>query len=81
MTKRSSQWLAVLSASLGMLLSVPVLAECDDSPKPQVDWTKCTKMRLVLTNSDLSGAKLERTNLSSTRITSYNVCYTKLLRK
>lgn len=66
MTNQSSRWLAVLSALFGVLANVAANADCDDSPKPKVDWTKCTKMRLVLCNNDLSGAILQRTNLSST---------------
>ncbi len=66
MTIQSSRWLAALSMLLGILVSVPVHAGCGDKPKPKVDWTKCTKMRLVLRNNDLSGAVLQRTNLGGT---------------
>ncbi len=66
MTKQSSRRIAALGMLVGILVNVPVLADCGDKPKPQVDWTKCTKMRLVLRNNDLSGAVLQRTNLSST---------------
>jgi len=51
---------------LGVCISAPAYASCSDKPKPNVDWTKCTKMQLVLRNNDLSGAVLQRTNLSST---------------
>ena len=66
MTKQSSRRIAALGMLVGILVNVPVHADCGDKPKPQVDWTKCTKMRLVLRNNDLSGAVLQRTNLSST---------------
>lgn len=66
MANQSSRRLAALSMLLGMLVSVPGYADCTDDPKPQVDWAKCTKMRLVLRNNDLSGAVLHRANLSST---------------
>lgn len=66
MTNQSSRWLAALSALFGLLISMPVYAACDDSPEPKVDWTKCTKMRLVLRGNDLSGGVFERTNFSGT---------------
>jgi uncharacterized protein YjbI with pentapeptide repeats len=66
MTKQSSRRIAALGMLVGILVNVPVHADCGDKPKPQVDWTQCTKMRLVLRNNDLSGAVLQRTNLSST---------------
>jgi uncharacterized protein YjbI with pentapeptide repeats len=66
MTKQSSRRIAALGMLVGILVNVPAHADCGDKPKPQVDWTKCTKMRLVLRNNDLSGAVLQRTNLSST---------------
>lgn len=66
MTSKIAPWLAVTVLCLGMLISAPGHADCDDKPGPKVDWTKCTKMRLVLRDNDLSGAVLKRTNLSST---------------
>ncbi len=66
MTKQSSRRIAALGMLVGILVNVPAHADCGDKPRPQVDWTKCTKMRLVLRNNDLSGAVLQRTNLSST---------------
>ena len=47
MTNKSSQSIAVLVMLLGMLVGVPAYADCSDKPKPKVDWTKCSKMRLV----------------------------------
>ena len=66
MTNHSARWVAALAMLLGMCVSVPAHANCSDKPKPNVNWTKCTKMQLVLRNNDLSGAVLKRTNLSST---------------
>ena len=66
MTSHSMGWLGALALVLGVALSVPADASCSDKPEPNVDWTKCTKMKLVLRNSDLSGAVLQRANLSST---------------
>jgi uncharacterized protein YjbI with pentapeptide repeats len=56
--------LAVAIMLLGTLIGVPSFAGCDDRAKPNVDWTKCTKMRLDMRNKDLAGAVLLRTNLS-----------------
>ena len=41
-------------------------AECSDMPGPGVDWVDCSKERLMLGDSDLSGANLESTLLSGT---------------
>lgn len=79
MTSHSVRWLAALAMLLGVSLSVPADASCSDKPKPNVDWTKCTKMQLVLRNSDLSGALLHRANLSNTDLAGANLQGTMLV--
>ncbi len=62
-------WFLRLPAlALILLAATPFTAQggCSDRPGPGVDWTKCQKMRLVLRGEDLSGGRLERTNLSNT---------------
>ena len=73
MTNYTAPWLAAFFVIIGGLLSVPAHADCSDKPGPKVDWTKCTKMRLVLRNDDLSEAILKRTNLSSTDLAGANL--------
>jgi uncharacterized protein YjbI with pentapeptide repeats len=44
------------------LLSGGALAECTDSSAPGVDWSKCDKRLLILSNQDLSKGQLARTD-------------------
>lgn len=66
MTKSFTGWLSIAVVLLGTSLSFPSHAGCSDKPKPKVDWSKCTKMKLVLRNDDLNGAVFRHANLSST---------------
>jgi Pentapeptide repeats (8 copies) len=42
------------------------MADCGDRPRPGVDWTGCTKSRLLLGGQDLQNANLQRADLSGT---------------
>ncbi len=69
-------WFLRLPVLALMVLAVtPFAAQggCSDRPGPGVDWTKCQKMRLVLRGEDLSGGRLERTNLSSSDLMEANL--------
>ena len=39
-------------------------AKCQDGPAPGVDWSGCSKARLLLANDDLTGAILSRSLLT-----------------
>ncbi len=52
-----------------ILESTAALAKCKDRPKPEVDWSKCEKERLILRGADLTGAMLEWTDLSMSDMT------------
>ena len=51
----------VLVAALGA-----AEARCSDSPQPGVNWTDCSKDRLMLDRRDLAGANMSKARLSST---------------
>ena len=54
---------AVLATVL--VVAAPGLrAECDDVPAARVDWSGCTKERLILRKRALSGARLDRATLT-----------------
>jgi uncharacterized protein YjbI with pentapeptide repeats len=47
-----------------LVLAAPGLrAACDDPPREKVDWSKCSKQRLVLKGASLAGARFERSIL------------------
>jgi uncharacterized protein YjbI with pentapeptide repeats len=39
-------------------------AKCQDAPKPGIDWSGCSKARLMLTNENLTGVNLTRSLLT-----------------
>ena len=41
-------------------------ARCEDTPRPNVDWTNCSKKQLMLSNDDLTRAVLSRARLTAT---------------
>src|SRR3712207_1843637 len=43
----------------------PAMAKCQDAPGPGVDWSGCSKARLMLTNEDLTGISFQRSLLTS----------------
>src|SRR3954453_17935648 len=51
--------LLVLAATFGI-----AEAKCQDSPDPGVDWSGCSKARLMLTGEDLSGTNFQRSLLT-----------------
>jgi len=68
-------WGGVMDGAMIRLLTVVVLmgvaasaavAECDDRPGPGIDWSGCTKARLLLGGRDLQNANLQRADLSGT---------------
>ena len=65
MTARKALLRFALTLALIVIFeAAPAFAKCRDRPKPGVDWTRCEKERLLLGGADLSGAILERTDLS-----------------
>jgi len=42
----------------------PAMAKCQDAPAPGVDWSGCSKARLMLTNEDLTGIVVQRSLLT-----------------
>lgn len=56
------------SIAVALLLQLPFAqtaeAKCQDSPGPGVDWSDCSKARLVLSGEDLSAANFQRSLLT-----------------
>ena len=44
----------------------PALADCNDDPKPNVDWSGCHKVRLVMPGADFSGGTFDEAFFTST---------------
>jgi len=54
-----------LLAAFALVVFAPGLrAGCNDAPGPGVDWSGCTKERLVLTRASLQKGKFDRSVLS-----------------
>ena len=47
--------------------------DCHDSPAPGINWQGCDRSMLMLAESDLSGANLVETNLTSTDLKNSNL--------
>ena len=47
------------------MLAGPLEAGCQDSPRPGVDWTGCSRKLLMLSGDDLTGGHFNRTALTS----------------
>lgn len=64
--------MSMLAAALALavLVAAPAWAGCGDRPGPNVEWSGCTKSRLVLKGRDLRGANLERAVLVGVDFTS-----------
>jgi uncharacterized protein YjbI with pentapeptide repeats len=61
--KRTPHDLVVFGLLLATgLFSSGALAECADSSGPGVDWSKCDKRLLILSNQDMSKGQLARTD-------------------
>lgn len=58
------------TALLLLLAAFAARAGCDDRPAPGVDWSGCTKARLVFKGKKLAGAKLDRAVLLGVDFTS-----------
>jgi hypothetical protein len=70
---------------VGVLLAVGALAEpamaqagCRHTPRPGVDWSGCSKARLMLRNEDLTGAVLTGALLTLSDFTGSNMVGAKL---
>lgn len=59
-------WLAAATVLCALLLPIPVHAGCGDYPAKAVDWTGCSKERLILKDSDLTAGIFEGAYLSGT---------------
>jgi uncharacterized protein YjbI with pentapeptide repeats len=53
-------------------------AKCQDAPKPSVDWSGCSKARLMLTNENLAGINLTRSLLTLSDFASSKMAGAKL---
>jgi len=73
MIKSFTGWLAIAAMLLGTSLSFPSHAGCGDKPGPKVDWSKCTKMKLVLRNDVLTGGVFYHADLSLTDLAGANL--------
>lgn len=62
----------MLAAAMALLVPVaaPAWGGCADRPGPGVDWSGCTKTRLVLKGKDLKRANLDRAVLLGVDFTS-----------
>ena len=56
--------LRVLAATALILVAPGLRAACGDAPAPGVDWSGCSKERLVLAKASLRHAKFERAILT-----------------
>ncbi len=54
---------------LGLLSATPVLADCSDSPAPEVDWRACTMPQREFADSVLTKAKLKDGRFTRTDFT------------
>jgi uncharacterized protein YjbI with pentapeptide repeats len=57
-------WLAAAAVLCAFLLPLPVHAGCGDHPAKAVDWTGCSKERLMLNGMDLTAGRFENALLS-----------------
>src|SRR5215218_4342042 len=63
---RPMKAIRVLPALLALILTQSAEAGCRDSPRPQVDWTGCSKRLLMLGGDDLTEGVFSRAVLTST---------------
>ena len=56
----------------------PAQARCQDSPKPRVDWTGCSKPQLMLSKDDLTGAVFTKAALTGTEFVGAKLAGAKL---
>src|SRR3712207_5299011 len=56
--------LAVIAGAALSGLPAPAHARCQDAPGPQVNWGGCSKVQLMLSGTDFSGAVLSRATLT-----------------
>jgi uncharacterized protein YjbI with pentapeptide repeats len=64
------------TAAALFLLALPVspaLAECNDEPGPDVDWSECEKVRLMFGSADLSNGEFVETFFTSTDLAGANL--------
>src|SRR5215212_1202549 len=67
LSKRPQSMRAAKACSLATILVLLVAlagsahASCEDRPRPNVDWTDCSKKQLMLLNDDLTGAEISFT--------------------
>lgn len=58
--------LALAAVLCALVIPLPVQAGCGDRPAPAVDWTGCSKERLILNGSDMTAGIFENAFLSGT---------------
>ncbi len=78
-TRKALLRLALTFVLIFTLEATPAFAKCRDRPEPGVDWTRCEKERLLLREVDLSGAILERTDLSEADMTEAKLAGAKMM--
>jgi uncharacterized protein YjbI with pentapeptide repeats len=69
-TRRSAIGAALLLLALP---TSPALAECNDEPGPEVDWSECQKARLMFGSADLSNGEFVETFFTSTDLAKANL--------
>ena len=65
---RSALTVFLIGVLIATLSAGPTLAACASRASPQVDWTGCMKVSLHLSGDDLTGARLDNADLSSTNL-------------
>lgn len=58
--------LAAAAVLCAIMIPAAVQADCSDGPGPAVDWTGCSKERLILDGSDMTAGVFENAFLSGT---------------
>jgi len=72
--KRTPRDLVVFGLMLAAgLFGGSALAECKDSSGPGVDWRKCDKRLLILSNQDMSKGRLARTDFGRSDLSGANL--------
>ncbi|WP_299475136.1 pentapeptide repeat-containing protein [Cypionkella sp.] len=62
----ASPWLVATAIFCTLMIANPVHADCNDRPAAAVDWTDCSKERLMLNENDMTAGIFVNTFLSGT---------------